>query len=53
MADGNFDPGDTILYTVTLTNSGDVDLTGVTFNDIIDPNTTLGANINVSPLGVQ
>lgn len=47
--DGNFDPGDTILYTVTVTNAGDVDLTGVTFQDLIDGNTTLGA-VNASPL---
>src|SRR3954453_2418490 len=31
---GTFNPGDTILYTVTVTNSGDVDLTGVTFDDV-------------------
>jgi uncharacterized repeat protein (TIGR01451 family) len=50
--DGKFQPGDTILYTVTITNNGDVDLTGVTFNDIIDPNTNLGA-VNVSPLALN
>ncbi len=50
--DGKFQPGDTILYTVTISNGGDVDLTGVTFNDIIDPNTNLGA-VNVGPLALN
>ncbi len=50
--DGNFDPGDTMLYTVTLTNNGDVDLTGVSFNDILDANLTQGA-VNVSPLAID
>jgi|GEM_PF-1199688 len=48
-SNGIFDPGDTILYTVTLTNSGTVDLTGVTMNDILDGNLTQGA-VNASPL---
>lgn len=47
--DGIFQPGDTIRYTVTVANNGTVDLTGVTFTDIEDPNTTLGG-VNVSPL---
>ena len=50
--DGKFQPGDTILYTVTITNNGDVDLSGVSFNDLIDGNTTLGA-VNVSPLALD
>ena len=48
-SNGLFDPGDTILYSVTLTNTGTVDLTGVTFNDILDGNLTQGA-VNASPL---
>lgn len=48
-SNGIFDPGDTILYTVTLTNTGTVDLSGVTFTDILDGNLTLG-NVDVSPL---
>ncbi len=39
--DGVADPGDTLEYTVTLTNTGSVDATGVIFNDTPDANTTL------------
>ncbi|MET0647678.1 MAG: Ig-like domain-containing protein, partial [Pyrinomonadaceae bacterium] len=38
--DGKAEPGQTITYTVTVTNNG-TDATNVTFNDTIDPNTTL------------
>ena len=34
-------PGDTIRYTVVITNSGSTDATGVMFNDTVDVNTTL------------
>ncbi len=47
--DGKFQPGDTILYTVVLTNNGNTDLTNVSFADVLDSNTTLG-NVDVSPL---
>ena len=50
--DGFFQPGDTILYTVTITNNGTVDLTNVTFNDVLDGNSTLGS-VNVSPLALD
>ncbi len=50
--DGFFQPGDTILYTVTLTNNGSVDLTNVTFNDVLDGNSTLGS-VDVSPLALD
>ncbi|HKO96860.1 MAG TPA: LamG-like jellyroll fold domain-containing protein, partial [Pyrinomonadaceae bacterium] len=48
-------PGDTINYTATITNTGTVspgdDATGVAFNDILDSNTTLvGGSLNASPL---
>ncbi|MEM6455548.1 MAG: IPTL-CTERM sorting domain-containing protein [Acidobacteriota bacterium] len=39
--DGLADAGDTIAYTVTITNSGDGDATGATFTSPIDPNTML------------
>ena len=39
--DGKAEPGQTITYTVTITNTGDADATGVTFNDSVDTNTTL------------
>ncbi|HYH84746.1 MAG TPA: Ig-like domain-containing protein, partial [Pyrinomonadaceae bacterium] len=38
--DNKAEPGDTITYTVTITNNG-TDATNVVFNDTIDPNTTL------------
>jgi uncharacterized repeat protein (TIGR01451 family) len=39
--DGQADPGDTLAYTILLTNSGDADATGVIFTDTPDANTTL------------
>jgi len=51
--DGNADPGETIQYTTTITNSGS-DATGVTLNDVIDANTTfVGGSVNVSPLAIN
>lgn len=51
--DGKADPGETIEYTTVITNSG-TDATGVTFNDVIDANTTLvGGSVNVSPLAIN
>src|SRR6185503_13741941 len=48
--DGKADPGETIEYTTVIQNSG-TDATGVTFNDIIDANTTLvGGSLTVSPV---
>ncbi len=38
---GPAQPGETITYTVNITNKGTTDATGVTFNDTIDANTTL------------
>lgn len=40
-ANGKAEPGDTVTYTVTITNSGSTDATGVTFTDSVDTNTTL------------
>ncbi len=49
--DGKADPGETIEYTVVIPNNGPTDATGVTFNDIIDLNTTfVDGSLNVSPL---
>src|SRR5688572_6531726 len=51
--DGKADPGETIEYTAIIQNSG-TDATGVTFNDIIDLNTTLvDGSLNVSPLAAD
>ncbi|MBV9928792.1 MAG: cadherin-like domain-containing protein [Acidobacteria bacterium] len=42
---GKAEPGDTITYTVTITNSSPTDpATGVTFSDTVDANTTLVPN---------
>jgi large repetitive protein len=46
-------PGDTLKYTVTITNSGSTDATGVTFNDTPDPNTTLvPGSVATTPLAI-
>src|SRR5436853_161221 len=47
-------PGDTIMYTIEVTNSGDADATGVNFSDTIDPNTTLvPGSVAASPIAVD
>jgi hypothetical protein len=49
--DNKADPGDTIRYTVGITNTGADPATGVNFNDTLDPNTTLvPGSVRVSPL---
>jgi hypothetical protein len=49
--DGKADPGlDTIQYVVTISNSGDADATNVSYNDTLDPNTTLFGTVLKSPL---
>jgi uncharacterized repeat protein (TIGR01451 family) len=49
--DGKAEPGDTVTYDVNVSNTGASDATGVTFNDTIDPNTTLvPGSLKVSPL---
>ncbi len=50
-ADGKADPGETITYTVTVTNTGGDPATGVVFNDTVDANTTLvPGSTNTSPI---
>ena len=49
--DGHADPGDTIRYTVAISNSGDTDALNVVFSDTLDSHTTLvPGSIRVSPL---
>ena len=39
--DGKAEPGQTITYTVTISNNGSSDASNVAFSDTVDPNTTL------------
>ncbi|MEW6212238.1 MAG: DUF11 domain-containing protein, partial [Acidobacteriota bacterium] len=51
---GNAEPGDTLMYTVTITNSGPDPATNVNFTDTIDANTTLVAgSVTASPIAVN
>src|ERR1044072_4486338 len=51
--DGKAEPGQTIPYTVTVTNTGDADATGVTFTDSVDTNTTLvPGSVNTQPIAI-
>jgi len=48
---GKANPGDTINYTVTITNTGDAAATGVTFTDNVDTNTSLvNGSVSTQPL---
>jgi uncharacterized repeat protein (TIGR01451 family) len=49
--DGQPSPGDTLLYQITIANSGNAAATGLTFNDTPDPNTTLVAGSVQTNLG--
>lgn len=40
-ADGRADPGDTVEYTVVVTSTGTQDAVGLSFNDMLDVNTSL------------
>jgi uncharacterized repeat protein (TIGR01451 family) len=47
-------PGDTIMYTVEITNTGAMDATNVNFTDTIDANTTLvPGSVAVAPIAVN
>jgi uncharacterized repeat protein (TIGR01451 family) len=49
--DGKADPGQTITYTVTITNNGTTDATGVVFTDSVDTNTSLVAgSVQTTPI---
>src|SRR5215470_3960862 len=46
--------GDTLMYTVVITNTGTSDATSVNFLDTIDANTTLvGGSLKISPIAVN
>jgi methionine-rich copper-binding protein CopC len=51
--DGRADPGDTIRYTVTTTNTGTLDATDLVISDTLDPHTSLVAgSARISPLAM-
>ena len=49
-ADGNVDPGDTVRYTITLTNDGDEGAANLAVTDPVPANTTLDAVVS-TPTG--
>lgn len=49
--DGQADPGDTLSYTVTVTNDGTADATAVMFSDTPDANTALVAGLVTTSQG--
>src|SRR6185295_10406589 len=52
--DTEANPGDTLTYTIVISNSGTTDATGVNFSDTIDPNTTLVAGTLIaSPIAAD
>ena len=52
--DGKADPGETIMYTVTITNNSGSALNNVVFSDMVDPNTTYTAgSLAASPIAVN
>ncbi|MDT5269850.1 MAG: trimeric autotransporter adhesin [Acidobacteriota bacterium] len=51
---GKAEPGQTVTYTVTVSNTGSADATGVTFTDSVDPNTTLVAgSVQTQPIATD
>jgi uncharacterized repeat protein (TIGR01451 family) len=52
--DNQADPGETIEYTIAITNTGPDPATGVVYTDTIDANTTLvGGSVTASPVAVN
>jgi uncharacterized repeat protein (TIGR01451 family) len=48
---GGADPGETLRYTTVISNGSGADLAGVSFDDTLDPNTSLVAgSLRISPL---
>ena len=52
-SNGIANPGDTIKYTVTVTNTGSTDATGVTFTDTPDANTTVVGSPVTTPIAID
>jgi len=52
--DAKADPGDTLRYTITITNSGNMDAIGISLSDTIDNNTTLvPGSIKTTPIALD
>lgn len=53
--DGNADPGDTLEYTVTVTNSGTTDATGLQLDSTIDTTTStlVAGSTNIGPVATN
>ncbi len=52
-SDGKAEPGQTVTYTVTITNNG-TDAANVAFSDTVDPNTTLvNGSVSTQPLAAN
>jgi uncharacterized repeat protein (TIGR01451 family) len=48
------DPGDTLRYTTVITNTGNMDATGVAFTDVLDGNTTfVPGSLKTTPIAVN
>lgn len=53
-ADGKFDPGDTVQYAATITNTNGASVTGVGFDAALDPNTTfVPGSVQISPIAAD
>ena len=50
---GQVNPGDTLRYTVIISNDGTTDATNLVFSDTLDANTTLSGTVHVSPLAID
>ncbi len=50
--DTQADPGDTLTYTIVISNNGSL-ATGLVFSDTLDPNTNLSGLVSVSPVAID
>jgi uncharacterized repeat protein (TIGR01451 family) len=50
---GVVNPGDTLRYIVSITNSGTTDATGMNFSDLLDTSTVLVGSLKATPVAVN